>query len=755
MSASAARGVGRRAVPAIAGWPRTTSGGHRRRPCGGTRRRPRPPILADSVAARDAAAPVARARPFDTVPLHAPATPAIRGMGRHDLRRDRRPGLHRLQPGAGARRRRCARPRRRRARARRSAGAPTSSTVSTSSQCWSRRSPIRQVADVVDGATSSSTSPGRSATRRRCATRSRIWRSTRRATRTLLETIRRVQPDGARRPHVDAPGVRPLDDVDGRRDPRRQPGRRQRRRQAGGRAAPPRVLPRLRHRRPPRCGSPTSTARVNGSRATSSASCRCSSARRCSARRSRSSATAHSAATACTSTTCVDALAAAGDARAIGRVFNVGHPDDAHASPRSPRRSPTPPAARPACDSSTGPAIRRGSTSARSTPAAPASPPPSAGGRRSISRDGLSRHRRLLPGAPVVPVVDLSRRGARFAGAFAEVAERIARRGSYLLGDELEAFERELAAWIGRRARRWRGVGRVGAAAGARRGRRRPRRRGARAGLHRGAHRLGGGRRRRDTRRRRRRPCHRVPRPRPRSRARTTPTHARRDRRPPLRLPGRAAAARRRADRDRGRGPGAWVRSGPPDRSRAVAYSFYPTKNLGGIGDGGAVVTDDAALDAAVRLLRAHGMSGQYVHEAVSQNFRMSEIEAAWLRLGLPALAGDVDAAAGDRGAVPGGGAAAALAARRSAARVPPVRVPHARPRRRPRAPRVGTASPPRSTTRGRSRSSRRTARCSRTPCPEAEAWAAECVSVPCFPELTDDEVERVASALAELPTRT
>jgi dTDP-4-amino-4,6-dideoxygalactose transaminase len=40
-------------------------------------------------------------------------------------------------------------------------------------------------------------------------------------------------------------------------------------------------------------------------------------------------------------------------------------------------------------------------------------------------------------------------------------------------------------------------------------------------------------------------------------------------------------------------------------------------------------------------------------------------------------------------------------------------------------------------------------------PCPEAEAWAAECISVPCFPELTDDEIERVASALAELPTRT
>ncbi len=36
--------------------------------------------------------------------------------------------------------------------------------------------------------------------------------------------------------------------------------------------------------------------------------------------------------------------------------------------------------------------------------------------------------------------------------------------------------------------------------------------------------------------------------------------------------------------------------------------------------------------------------------------------------------------------------------------------------------------------------------------CSAAEAWAAECVTVPCFPELTDDEIERVGAALAELP---
>ena len=54
-----------------------------------------------------------------------------------------------------------------------------------------------------------------------------------------------------------------------------------------------------------------------------------------------------------------------------------------------------------------------------------------------------------------------------------------------------------------------------------------------------------------------------------------------------------------------------------PSRSAATAYSFYPTKVLGGIGDGGAVVTDDAELDAMVRQLRVHGMTAQpYVHDA-------------------------------------------------------------------------------------------------------------------------------------------
>ena len=73
----------------------------------------------------------------------------------------------------------------------------------------------------------------------------------------------------------------------------------------------------------------------------------------------------------------------------------------------------------------------------------------------------------------------------------------------------------------------------------------------------------------------------------------------------------------------------------------AVTYSFYPTKNIGGIGDGGAVATADPDLAAAIRRRRVHGMTEQYVHVEVSQNFRMSELEAAWLRLQLPSLGAD------------------------------------------------------------------------------------------------------------------
>jgi dTDP-4-amino-4,6-dideoxygalactose transaminase len=70
----------------------------------------------------------------------------------------------------------------------------------------------------------------------------------------------------------------------------------------------------------------------------------------------------------------------------------------------------------------------------------------------------------------------------------------------------------------------------------------------------------------------------------------------------------------------------------------AGAFSFYPTKNLGALGDGGAVLTNASALADRVRRLRNGGQSGRYHHEEPGVNSRLDEIQAAVLRARLPRL---------------------------------------------------------------------------------------------------------------------
>lgn len=68
------------------------------------------------------------------------------------------------------------------------------------------------------------------------------------------------------------------------------------------------------------------------------------------------------------------------------------------------------------------------------------------------------------------------------------------------------------------------------------------------------------------------------------------------------------------------------------------AFSFYPTKNLGALGDGGAVITGDAQLARQIRLLRNGGQSDRYHHEILGFNSRLDELQAAVLRARLPLL---------------------------------------------------------------------------------------------------------------------
>jgi len=69
--------------------------------------------------------------------------------------------------------------------------------------------------------------------------------------------------------------------------------------------------------------------------------------------------------------------------------------------------------------------------------------------------------------------------------------------------------------------------------------------------------------------------------------------------------------------------------------SRLAAFSFYPTKNLGALGDGGAVAADDPELAAQVRLLRQYGWRQRYVSELPGMNSRLDELQAAILRVKL------------------------------------------------------------------------------------------------------------------------
>jgi len=75
----------------------------------------------------------------------------------------------------------------------------------------------------------------------------------------------------------------------------------------------------------------------------------------------------------------------------------------------------------------------------------------------------------------------------------------------------------------------------------------------------------------------------------------------------------------------------------------AAGFSFFPVKNLGALGDAGAVATNDPALAGQVRKLRSYGSTEKYVHEIKGVNSRLDELQAALLRVRLRRLGEDAE----------------------------------------------------------------------------------------------------------------
>jgi dTDP-4-amino-4,6-dideoxygalactose transaminase len=184
----------------------------------------------------------------------------------------------------------------------------------------------------------------------------------------------------------------------------------------------------------------------------------------------------------------------------------------------------------------------------------------------------------------------------------------------------------------------------------------------------------------------------------------------------------------------------------------AGAFSFYPTKNLGALGDGGAVVTGDAALADRIRRLRNGGQTDRYHHQEPGLNSRLDELQAAVLRARLPYLAGWTARrrALAARYRARLAGAAAHPVAEHDAGHVYHLFVVRSAGRGRlqadltargietlihypvpiPRQPALAGAGP--------------------ADCPAAARACDEVLSIPLYPALTDDQADTVAAGLLE-----
>ncbi|HEY6507220.1 MAG TPA: DegT/DnrJ/EryC1/StrS family aminotransferase [Vicinamibacterales bacterium] len=191
-------------------------------------------------------------------------------------------------------------------------------------------------------------------------------------------------------------------------------------------------------------------------------------------------------------------------------------------------------------------------------------------------------------------------------------------------------------------------------------------------------------------------------------------------------------------------------------RGAAGAFSFYPTKNLGALGDGGAVVTNDQALATRIRRLRNGGQTTRYQHVEAGVNSRLDELQAAVLRARLTGLAQSTAArrglAAQYRRRLTG---VATPVPERDAGHVYhlfPVRSPHRDSLRRhldERGIETLVHYPiPLSAQPAFERHGTRL-------CPVAARAATELLSLPLYPRLSTDHVARVADAVNEFEERT
>jgi dTDP-4-amino-4,6-dideoxygalactose transaminase len=188
----------------------------------------------------------------------------------------------------------------------------------------------------------------------------------------------------------------------------------------------------------------------------------------------------------------------------------------------------------------------------------------------------------------------------------------------------------------------------------------------------------------------------------------------------------------------------------------AATFSFYPTKNLGALGDGGAVVTHDAELAARVAALRQYGWYKHYVSDEIGVNSRLDEVQAAILRVKLAHL----DRQNGRRAAI----ASAYNDALRGSSLRPP--------RQRDDASHVYHLYVVRSDARDEMRAAllqkgvgtgvhypvpvhQQPAYACRVAlgasgCPETTAAAGKILSLPLYPELTDEQVDFICNVLRE-----